>query len=56
METRAGYEAHVAWEKTRGDENECDAEVRISEKTGHTSEWWNSWFERSDEWRDEIEQ
>lgn len=54
MKTRSGYETHIAWEKTRGDENECDAENKIGEETEHTSEWWNSWLERSDSWRDEI--
>ncbi|MFA5394378.1 MAG: hypothetical protein WC338_08030 [Candidatus Ratteibacteria bacterium] len=55
MKTRAGYDAHVLWEKSRGDENECDAECKISEQTEHTSDWWNAWLDRSDEWRDELE-
>ena len=55
MDTRAaGREAHKIWERTRGDENECDAERRFREDTEHSTEWWNGWLERSDKWRDEI--
>jgi hypothetical protein len=50
----AGREAHEIWERTRGDENECDAERRFREDTEHSTEWWNGWLERSDAWRDEI--
>jgi hypothetical protein len=50
-----GRDAHVAWEAVRGDENECEAESRIRHSGGVRSrEWWDSWFARSDEWRDEI--
>jgi hypothetical protein len=54
MDTRAaGREAHEMWERTRGDENECDAERRFREDAEHSTEWWNGWMDRSDEWRDE---
>jgi len=54
-EFKRGYAAHVAWEKTRGDDNECDAETTIREDQADKSvAWWNGWLTRSDEWRDEI--
>lgn len=53
-----GGAAHRAWEAVRGDENECDAELRLAadaQDAGADMEaWWGGWFERSDEWRDEI--
>lgn len=53
-----GRAAHIAWEAVRGDENECDAEQRIADDAAATGAdmktWWDGWFERSDEWRDEI--
>lgn len=50
-----GYAEHRAWEKTRGDENECDAERRIREcGPARATPWWHGWLQRSDEWRDEI--
>jgi hypothetical protein len=55
---QAGYAAHIEWEKVRGDENECDAEKRLSEIAESAGlaikEWWDGWFMRSDAWRDEI--
>jgi len=49
---------HLRWEKSRGHENECDAEKRMAEEAqargADIRQWWNEWFERSDEWRDEI--
>lgn len=55
-----GRAAHEQWERTRGDENECDAEKRLHEEVSESGntipiEWWHGWLERSDEWRDEIE-
>lgn len=54
-----GYRAHLAWERTRTDENECDAERRLSDSAeqrgADMKQWWSGWFERSDEWRDEID-
>ena len=53
--TSDGRKAHVDWEAVRGTENECDAERRIRHSGGVLSRsWWDAWFERSDEWRDEI--
>ena len=53
-----GRAAHLQWEQVRAQENECDAErdlARAAAETGaDMSQWWNGWFERSDEWRDEI--
>jgi len=49
-----GRDAHRTWERTRADENECDAERRLREEAEHGAEWWNGWMERSDEWRDLI--
>jgi hypothetical protein len=53
-----GYVAHLEWEKSRGSENECDAETRIADEAkaagGDMTKWWEGWFERSDAWRDEI--
>jgi hypothetical protein len=53
-----GYVAHRNWEQSRGSENECDAERRIAADVKATGadmpEWWKGWFERSDEWREEI--
>lgn len=55
-----GRAAHQEWERTRSDENECDAEKRIREEVSENgdtipTEWWHGWLERSDDWRDEIE-
>ncbi len=55
-----GRAAHEQWERTRGDENECDAEKRLHEEVSESGntipiEWWHGWLERSDEWRNEIE-
>ncbi len=53
--TSDGRKAHVDWEAVRGNENECDAESRIRHSGGVRSRaWWDAWFERSDEWRDEV--
>ena len=53
--TSDGRKAHVDWESVRGNENECDAESRIRHSGGVRSRaWWDAWFERSDEWRDEV--
>lgn len=53
-----GRTAHVAWESVHGRENECVAEHRladVAEDAGADMKaWWGGWFERSDEWRDEI--
>lgn len=48
-----GRAAHVAWEAERGKENEIEAERRMRVET-RSRDWWSGWFERSDEWRDEI--
>ncbi len=48
---KEGRAAHDEWERDRGTENECDAESRFK---GMSSAWWSGWFDRSDEWRDEI--
>lgn len=50
---------HRRWERTRATgENECDAEKRIAGEAAALGtdmrRWWNQWFERSDEWRDEM--
>ena len=51
----SGRKSHVDWEAVRGNENECDAESRLRHNGGVLSRsWWDGWFERSDEWRDEI--
>lgn len=53
----AGRQAHKEWERTRGNENECDAESRLrhdGQRRERGRDWWEGWFERSDEWRDEI--
>ena len=53
--TSDGRKAHVDWESVRGNENECDAESRIRHSGGVRSRaWWDGWFERSDEWREEV--
>ncbi|MCQ9375147.1 hypothetical protein NMQ14_12885 [Methyloversatilis sp. XJ19-13] len=53
-----GRAAHMAWEAVRGGENECDAERRLAADAEDAcvdmEAWWGGWFERSDEWRDEI--
>lgn len=53
-----GRAAHIAWEASRGAENECDAEQRIADEIkaagADIDAWWRGWFDRSDEWRDEI--
>ena len=53
-----GRTAHVKWEQERAQENECDAERELAQSAADTgvdmSRWWGGWFERSDEWRDEI--
>lgn len=53
-----GRAAHLAWEETRSSENECDAEERLADAAddagANMALWWAGWFERSDEWRDEI--
>lgn len=52
-----GYNAHLRWENTRKNENECDAEHRIT-TAAHwlgvnlPSFFWAGWLDRSDEWRD----
>jgi hypothetical protein len=55
--SNCGHTAHRQWEQVRGIENECEAERRLAE---HAIEagvdmraWWDAWFERSDEWREE---
>jgi hypothetical protein len=49
---------HLRWEKARRNENECDAEKRMAEEAqsrgADMKAWWSEWFERSDDWRDEI--
>lgn len=49
---------HLCWEKTRGEENETDAEKRMADEAqgrgADMKAWWSEWFARSDEWRDEI--
>ena len=50
-----GYADHVAWEATRGDEIECAHESRLRQTRAHSTDWWNGWFERSDEWRDTLD-
>lgn len=49
---------HHRWERTRGDENECDAERRFAAEAeaqgANMPQWWQQWLERSDEWRNEI--
>lgn len=53
-----GFAAHREWEKIRANENECEAERRLAsmamEAGVNMSKWWDAWFERSDEWREEI--
>lgn len=53
-----GFGAHRIWEKVRSHENECEAERRLAEDARaagvNMSVWWDAWFERSDEWREEI--
>jgi len=55
---QTGINAHRNWERRCKNENECDAEKRVAawwESRGASmSEWWEGWFRRSDEWRDEI--
>jgi hypothetical protein len=54
-QARAGYDAHVAWERIRGSQNECDEELRIREEQPECDgSWWDGWFLRSDSWRAEI--
>ena len=50
-EEQRGYNAHLRWEKRRENENECDHEREVH---GKSIWWWNGWFNRSDEWRDEM--
>jgi hypothetical protein len=56
--TPHGEVDHYRWERVRGNENECDAERRLSKEAevggANMREWWQQWFERSDEWRAEI--
>lgn len=54
-----GRAAHVAWEARRGpNDNECDVERELAELARESGAdmkaWHEGWFERSDEWRDEI--
>jgi hypothetical protein len=55
---RRGDADHRRWERTRTDENECEAEKRIAEEAralgSEMCRWWGQWFERSDHWRDEM--
>ncbi len=51
----SGFNAHLQWEKTRGNQNECEREKQIRHrKRQHSIEWWNGWLERSDSWREEM--
>lgn len=56
--SNCGFAAHREWEKIRTNENECEAERRLAgmaiEAGVDMSKWWDAWFERSDEWREEI--
>lgn len=55
---RRGDADHRRWERTHQGENECDAEKRLAEKAemlgANMRHWWSQWFERSDDWRDEM--
>lgn len=56
MERIRGRAAHVRWERSRTDENECDAESRMRKRDKHSKAWWEGWFERSDEWRQDDDE
>jgi hypothetical protein len=53
-----GYDAHKNWERRRCGESECIAEKRIgawAARAGfNMKDWWNGWFQGSEEWRDKI--
>lgn len=57
---RRGDADHRRWERTRGDENECVAERRLSREAesrgANMKVWWSQWLERSDEWRDTLDE
>lgn len=54
-----GIVDHHRWERTRGNENECDAEKRMSKdaeaRGAKMTDWWDQWLTRSDAWRNEID-
>jgi len=55
---RRGDADHRRWERTRDQENECAAEKHFAEQArslgADMRRWWDQWFERSDEWREEL--
>jgi hypothetical protein len=55
---KRGDADHRRWERLRGDENECNAEKRFAEEAqalgADMRHWWDQWFERSDDWREEM--
>lgn len=57
LHINCGSAAHREWEQVRGQENECEAERRLAEQAIEAGvnmpAWWDAWFERSDEWREE---
>lgn len=53
-----GDAEHRRWERSRANENECVAEKRLADLAksygADMRKWWDQWFERSDDWREEI--